>query len=101
IGVELLNDIRAAFGEDDVIRSVDLIAELVKDPERPWAEWRRGRPLTQKQLAGLLKPFCIISGEVHPPGLAHGKGYRRVDFEEAWAAYCSLRPWSKPLAQPT
>ena len=38
IGVELLNDIRAAFGEDDVIRSVDLIAELVKDPERPWAE---------------------------------------------------------------
>ena len=52
-------------------------------------EWRKhGRPLTQKQLAGLLAPFHIISLTVHPPGLPDGKGYRRIDFEEAWAAYC-------------
>jgi putative DNA primase/helicase len=88
IGVGLLRDIRSVFGDDDVIRSSDLVAKLTAEPERPWAEWRYGRPLTQKQLAGLLAPFHIISLTVHPPGLPDGKGYRRTDFEEAWAAYC-------------
>jgi putative DNA primase/helicase len=88
IDVKLLRDIRSAFGEDDVIRSSDLVAKLTADPERPWAEWKQGRPLTQKQLAGLLAPFHIISLTVHPPGLPDGKGYRRIDFEEAWTAYC-------------
>jgi putative DNA primase/helicase len=88
IDVELLWDIRSAFGDDDVIRSSDLVAKLTADPERPWAEWKHGRPLTQKQLAALLSPFHIISLTVHPPGLPDGKGYRRIDFREAWAAYC-------------
>jgi putative DNA primase/helicase len=91
IGVELLRDIRSVFGDDDVIRSSDLVAKLTADPERPWAEWKHGRPLTQKQLAGLLAPFHIISLTVHAPGLPDGKGYRRIDFEEAWAAYCPGR----------
>jgi putative DNA primase/helicase len=88
IGVELLRDIRSAFGDADVIRSSDLVAKLTADPERPWAQWKHGRPLTQKQLAALLAPFHIISLTVHPPGLPDGKGYRRIDFKEAWAAYC-------------
>ena len=88
VNVELLADIRKAFGDLDVIRSADLVNKLAADPERPWAEWGRGKPLTQKQLAGLLAPFGIISEEVHPAGLPHGKGYKRVRFEEAWAAYC-------------
>jgi putative DNA primase/helicase len=88
IGVELLKDIRVAFGDHEVIRSADLVAKLTADPERPWAEWKHGRPLTQKQLASLLVPFCITSGTVHPPGLPDGKGYRRADFEAAWRAYC-------------
>ena len=91
IGVELLREIRSAFGDDDVIRSSDLVAKLTADTERPWAEWKHGRPLTQKQLAGLLAPFHIISLTVHPPGLPDGKGYRRIDFEEAWAAYCPVQ----------
>jgi putative DNA primase/helicase len=88
IGVELLKDIQVAFGEHEVIRSADLVAKLTTDPGRPWAEWKPGRPLTQKQLASLLVPFCITSGTVHPPGLPDGKGYRRADFEGAWRAYC-------------
>ena len=91
IGVKLLRDIRSTFGDDDVIRSSDLVAKLTADAERPWAEWKHGRPLTQKQLAGLLAPFHIISLTVHPPGLPDGKGYRRIDFEEAWAAYCPVQ----------
>jgi Protein of unknown function (DUF3631) len=92
IRIELLKDIQGAFGDDDVIRSADLIAKLVADPERPWADWKHGRCLTQKQLAGLLKPFFIISDRVRPTGLPQGKGYRRSDFEEAWSAYCPGQP---------
>ena len=89
INVELLRDIRTAFGEADEIRSADLVAKLAADQERPWADWKNGRSLTQKQLAGLLKPFHIVSATVHPPGLPDGKGYRRADFEAAWDAYCT------------
>jgi Protein of unknown function (DUF3631) len=88
--VELLRDIRTAFGDLDVITSADLVATLVTDSERPWATWGRGeRPLTPNGLARLLKPFTIISETVHPLGRPHVKGYRRVHFEEAWAGYLS------------
>jgi putative DNA primase/helicase len=85
---EILKDTRLAFGTDDVIRSADLVARLTADPERPWAEWKQGRPLTQKQLARLLAPFHIFSTNVKPAGLPQGKGYRRADFEQAWKVYC-------------
>jgi hypothetical protein len=62
----------------------DLVAKLTAETERPWAEWKHGRPLTQKQLAGLLAPFHIISLTVHPPGLPDGKGYRRSRTASAW-----------------
>jgi putative DNA primase/helicase len=88
LNVELLADIRLAFGDQDKeIRSAVLVAKLVADPERPWASWKKGKALTQNQLAGLLRPFGIASEDVHPPGQGHGKGYKRVRFEEAWEAY--------------
>jgi putative DNA primase/helicase len=89
VNIELLADIRMAFGNLDMIRSADLVAKLVADPEGPWANWKRGKSLTQKQLAGLLRPFGIIPEEVHPEGRdgPHGKGYKRTSLEEAWAAY--------------
>src|SRR5262245_19300910 len=88
ICVELLKDIRVAFGDNDAIRSADLVTKLTADPERPWAEWKHGRPLTQKQLGALLSPFRICSETVSIPGLNDAKGYKRARFEEAWAAYC-------------
>jgi putative DNA primase/helicase len=88
VNVELLRDIRAVFGDDDAVRSADLVAKLIADPERPWAEWKHGRPLTQKQLGGLLRPFGIVSETVSVPGFNDAKGYRRTHFEEVWAVYC-------------
>jgi hypothetical protein len=88
--VDLLADIRAAFGEAEIITSADLVAALVADPERPWATWGKGdKPLTQNGLARLLKPFTIISDTVHPAGRPHAKGYKRAWFEDAWASYLS------------
>jgi putative DNA primase/helicase len=96
IGVELLKDIRLAFGEDEAMRSAHLVAKLVEDPERPWADWSHGRALTQKQLGRLLSPFCICSETVSVPGLKDAKGYKRCRFEEAWESYC---PGQTPLAE--
>src|SRR5262249_5087213 len=88
VGVTLIANCREAFGSDEVIRSVDLVTKLAADPERPWAEYNRGKAITQRQLARLLGTFGIISVNVNPLGLAQGKGYRRGDFKEAWASYC-------------
>jgi putative DNA primase/helicase len=87
IGVELLADIRRAFGDALALRSVDLVAKLNADPERPWVEWRRGKPLTPKQLGSLLAPFGITSETVSIPDLADAKGYKRVRFESLWDVY--------------
>jgi putative DNA primase/helicase len=88
VNVELLADIRLAFGDLDAIRSMDLTAKLNSDLERPWASWKQGKALTQRQLAGLLRPFGIISERVESPGLPQARGYKRAHFEEAWEAYC-------------
>ena len=93
---EFLRDIRLAFGEGEVIRSADLVAKLIAAPARPWAEYKRGKPITQRQLARLLGGLRIISTNVRPPApRPQGKGYRRIDFEEAWAAYCPVGDGSK------
>jgi hypothetical protein len=88
-GVELLRDARKAF---DVSKAAELptktlIAALCADEERPWLAHSKGEPITDRQLAKLLRPFGIISGTVHPPGAPDAKGYRRADFENAWARY--------------
>jgi putative DNA primase/helicase len=88
LGVMLLVDVREAFGTDKVMRSSDLIAMLTADPEKPWAEYDRGKPLTQRQLAKMLGEFGIISNTVRRPKLPLGKGYKRVDLEPQWEAYC-------------
>ena len=110
MGVTLRAVCRPAFGDNAVMRSVDLVSSLVADPERPWAEYNRGRAITQRQVAKLLGTFGIISVNVNPIGLPQGKGYRRVDFEESWERYCpgqigsrtdsdiSIRPWAGSIS---
>jgi putative DNA primase/helicase len=101
ISVELLTDCHRAFGDDDAIRSVDLCKELAVDPERPWVEWRNGKPITPKQLGYLLRPFNIISETVRIPGLDDAKGYLRSRFEDAWERYLpGQTPWRTDSSLP-
>jgi Protein of unknown function (DUF3631)/RepB DNA-primase from phage plasmid len=88
-GVELLADIKKAFdaGRLAEMPTKTLITALGMDTERPWATYAKGEPITDRQLAKLLKPFGIISTTVHPPDAPHAKGYRRADFEDAWERY--------------
>jgi uncharacterized protein DUF3631 len=91
IGIQLLADLKALFDAEsqDRLLSRVIVERLTDDPERPWAEYKRGKPLTQKQLANVLGGYRIWSVEVHPAEGKHGKGYRRDQFVEAWDRYLS------------
>src|SRR5262249_6805671 len=51
-GAELLKDVKAHFDAStlDYAKSKLLIDHLAADPEKPWAEWSRGKPITEKGL---------------------------------------------------
>jgi Protein of unknown function (DUF3631) len=88
VNVDLLAHCKIVFGEADAIRSADLVAGLVANPEWPWAEWNRGsKPLTQKTLGTLLRDFGIISKTVHISGQKDAKGYKRTSFKAPWESY--------------
>jgi putative DNA primase/helicase len=97
INVECLADIKVAFGLSEALWSLDLVEALNADPERPWATWNKGKPISQKQLAGLLRPFGIISEVIWINGKS-ARGYKRASFEEAWAAYL---PGQNDVATPS
>lgn len=88
VRVQLLSDLRDIFSERDADRlaSETIVESLVKLETRPWAEWRRGKPLTANGLARLLRPFSI-----HPKTVRIGtqtpKGYDCSDFTDAWDRY--------------
>jgi putative DNA primase/helicase len=90
IGVRLLADIKLLFDADPeshCLSSATMIAGLIEDPEKPWAEFARGKPLTQNRLAKLLGAYRISSQTVAPPGLKTAKGYYRSQFQDVWAFY--------------
>jgi len=100
IGVRLLADIKRIFDEDgaEILLSAKLVERLKEDAEGPWAEWGRGKGLTQNSLAVLLGGgggrgrgtrggFGIRSDTVHPAPGVQGKGYKRSQFEDVWSRY--------------
>jgi hypothetical protein len=97
IAVLLLQDIRQVFDARSVDRlfSKDLVEALRAKEDAPWCEWRgplgsqQPRPLSQNQLAAVLRLFNIRPRSIWPPrGTRSFKGYHRHQFEAAWAAYC-------------
>src|SRR5262249_55506044 len=92
LSIELLADVRTIFDRlGDRVLSKTLASELASDPERPWAEWNHGKPISQKQLANLLRPFRIISETIRL-GEQRAKGYLRVHFEDAFSRYLPQDP---------
>jgi hypothetical protein len=99
IGARLLADVRRLFrdrGDPDCLLSVTIVGELVADPEGPWIEYSRGKPMTQNRLAKLLGNFGVYSETVHPSEGPHGRGYKRVWLEDAWERYLPGTPSPPP-----
>lgn len=89
-GALLLADLRRLFADRGAMRlpSTDIVASLEKMEERPWPEWKNGRPMTPVQLAAALAPFRVRPVAYRPEGGgAPVKGYIRENFEEAWSRY--------------
>jgi putative DNA primase/helicase len=99
VKVQLLADLRELFSErgNDKLASETIVEHLTKLEGRPWAEWRRGKPLTKNGLARLLKPFEVRPKQVWVSG-SNVHGYERTDFADAWARYLPAREGdSEPL----
>jgi hypothetical protein len=90
--VELLRDLLALFrgrlAGRDAFRSAELVDALAEDKAGRWAEYSHGKPLTQRQLARLLRPFAIVPNTVRS-GAQTFKGYRLEAFADAFARYLS------------
>ncbi len=93
IGVAMLHDIRAVFDERKVDKvSSKVMARCLCEIEgRPWAEWFHGKCMTANNLARELKQYHIGSLKIRL-GNETVQGYRRGDFEDAWAQFCPILP---------
>ena len=85
-GVLLLRDIAEILQTRKGARigNADLCEALCALEESPWAEWRRGSPITTRGIARLLKPFGIS-----PSRDRSLRFYSLPDFEDALKRYVS------------
>ena len=95
-GEMLLVDLRVVFrdaGDPEALPTRQILDALYAMGDRPWNEWRRDKPLSERGLARLLKGFKITSGTIRADGIATAggtaKGYKRDSLTRAWNAYLS------------
>ena len=93
-GNELLADIQLVFekrryGDQyaEKISSADLIEELKKIEESPWATYNHGHPISPRQIANQLAIYNIKSKTVRVSKYETPKGYELSQFEDAFARY--------------
>ena len=91
IGILAIADCKDAFGFADRLTPTDIVSRLIRTPDRPWAKFSRGGPITPKKLANLLAPYGIVARRVHA-----GRFYSREDFEAAFLRYVDVTP-EKPV----
>jgi Protein of unknown function (DUF3631) len=87
-GVQLLTDIWTVFEETgtDRLSSASLIAALHEIEESAWNEWY-GKPITAHGVAKILKRYEVRPHSVRLEDGTTPKGYKREQFEDAWARY--------------
>ena len=100
---QLLGDLRAVFraaGDPETLSTNHLLGALQALEERPWSEWRRGKPISARGLAHLLRPFKVQPETIRfTAGLA--KGYRRGALQPAWTRYLPQDRGALPVTSVT
>jgi Protein of unknown function (DUF3631) len=94
---QLLADIRDVFTARDLERVTTkyLIAQLAEDETKPWGSFTKdGKPITPERLARLLREFEIKPRTLRV-GEDRGKGYLRLQFQDAWERYVPVSPLSQ------
>ena len=86
--VQLLADLRDLFTSKraDRLKSEEVVQALSAMEERPWPEWRAGKPMSTQQLARQLAPFDVAPQTIR---FADGtvRGYLLEQFHDAFARY--------------
>jgi hypothetical protein len=88
VGIMLLADLRDLFAQKatDRLLTESILPALHDMEERPWSEWRRGKPMSARHVAELLRPF-----DVRPRKIREGdrtlSGYRLSDLSDALGRY--------------
>jgi len=111
MGTLLLADIREAFhlrpdgtvSPEPVSKRLPtevILRSLCEREDRPWADFRRGRPLWGGDLARMLRPYGVGPRNLK---LHHGlvcKGYLLESLAEAFARYLHPLGAATPLPRP-
>jgi putative DNA primase/helicase len=96
----LLADIKQIVGglSSDRIKTSDLLSELLNDPEKPWCNINGKGRMTAKLLAGMLKPFSIVSKSIRfgPGKNDTHRGYYVEQFKDAFERYVIHQEPIKP-----
>lgn len=95
VGTELLADIREVFETKraDRISTVELIEALCAEPEKPWATFNRGKPISPRQVSRQLGEYGIRSHTIRI-GIATPKGFLASDFSEPFSRYLAVSPFA-------
>lgn len=100
VGPMLLSSIREVLEAKSTTKifSQDLVDALVEMEDRPWCEWRRGKPMTQNSLAKLLHPYRIRTHQIRMDAVGR-KGYTAQQFKDAFERYLTEPSCSYPPKQ--
>lgn len=90
IGTQLLADIRQILGSEQYrIFSNDLAAKLATFEDRPWPNFEGHGSITTASIAKLLAPYGIAPRNIRD-GDRVLRGYRRKQFDDAFARYLEV-----------
>lgn len=89
VGIQLLQDIQLFFEDEDEdrrVKSDELTKYLITKEDRPWPEYRHGKPITPTGLARILKRFDIRPKDLRIDGPKE-RGYQHDQFTDAFDRY--------------
>jgi hypothetical protein len=91
-GIMMLRDIAELFAgrRVDRISTSEIVGDLMVMEERPWADWRHGRPINAQSVAKLMKPFGVKVKVLKLNG-SPARVYLRSEVEAAAARYTSQK----------
>ncbi|MGA7453961.1 MAG: DUF3631 domain-containing protein [Rhodoplanes sp.] len=93
--IVLLKDLQTLFDTlGDPLSSSDIAAQLRDMEDRPWPEFKNGKPISTQNIARLLKPFKIVPRKFRIDG-RQTNGYERKRFEQVFARYISKEEGEK------
>jgi hypothetical protein len=91
LGIRLLGDLKTIFGNEDQKPTEVILGRLHALPESCWNDFK-GKPLTDRGLADLLRGYEIKSKTLRIDSFGTAKGYARRDFVDAWSRYLPPSP---------